>query len=251
MLPVMACALISLHAPMLRPIPPPLTLRMCEPSTPEAADDAASSGLSPLAALAATQAETPAVDSPPTSSAACAATQTPDERRRSLLLGAAAPIAAAGLYAFQRLNPVNPVSLLAAMESRSPPVNTALANGKPTLIEFYAPWCIACRESAPNMLRFEKRYDQKVNFVVCNAEDPQYAQLVRLFGVDGIPHLALIDEQRKLRSTLVGEVPASVVESSIAALAEGRTLPYDALNAEPEAQQAPGSATSSSGEQAS
>ena len=49
-------------------------------------------------------------------------------------------------------------------------------------------------------------------------------------GVDSIPHLALIDETRKLRSTLVGEVPEKVVEESIDALAERRRLPYDVLN---------------------
>ena len=41
-------------------------------------------------------------------------------------------------------------------------------------------------------------------------------------------HLALIDEQRELRSTLVGEVPEALVERSVEALALGRPLPYDA-----------------------
>ena len=63
------------------------------------------------------------------------------------------------------------------------------------------------------MVRLQKRYADRVSFVVCNAEDPQYAQYVRLFGVDGIPHLALIDGAaggRKLRGTLIGEIPESV-----------------------------------------
>jgi hypothetical protein len=78
------------------------------------------------------------------------------------------------------------------------------------------------------MMRLEKRFGDRVNFVVCNAEDPKYAQLVRLFGVDGIPHYALIGEDRKLKSTLVGEVPEAIVESSLDALADGRPLPYGA-----------------------
>jgi len=145
-----------------------------------------------------------------------------------LILGIASPLAAAGLYACQRANPVNPVRLLAAMEDRSPSLPDALGSGTPTLLEFYAPWCVSCRESAPAMMRLEKRFGGKVNFVVCNAEDPQYSQLVRLFGVDGIPHLAFIDSDRKLRSTLIGEVPEALVEQSVLALADGRSLPYDA-----------------------
>ena len=183
--------------------------------------------LSSLSSLAATQDELQIAATSAAPTAACDVRQTPDERRRSLLLGVTAPIAAAALYAFQRANPVNPVKLLAAMEARSPALPEALASGTPTLLEFYAPWCISCREAAPAMMRFEKRYEGKVNFVVCNAEDPQYADIVRYFGVDGIPHLALIDEKKKLRSTLIGEVPETVVGASLKALANGTPLPYD------------------------
>jgi hypothetical protein len=52
--------------------------------------------------------------------------------------------------------------------------------------------------------------------------------LVRLFGVDGIPHLSLISSERKLAGTLVGAVPERVVESSLEALATGKPLPYGA-----------------------
>ena len=198
---------------------------------PQPADDAsAPPALSALSRLAETQDDVAAAAATPgVPSAACAVTQTPDERRRSLILGVAAPMAATALYAYQRANPVNPIKLLAALEARSPELPTALASGTPTLLEFYAPWCVSCRDGAPTMLRLEKRFSGKVNFVVCNAEDPQYAQLVRLFGVDGIPHLAFIDSERKLRSTLVGEVPEKIVEQSVDALASGRPLPYDAM----------------------
>lgn len=225
MLPLTAALLVAFspHVPAHAP-------RACVHMAADDTDASPPPPLSALSSLAATQDEAvPAVIDPSSPGAACAAMQTPDERRRSLLLGIAAPLAAVGLYCFQRANPVNPIKLLAALEARSPELPTALASGTPTMIEFYAPWCIACKESAPSMLRLEKRYSDKVNFVVCNAEDPRYAELVRLFGVDGIPHLALIDSQRKLRSTLVGEVPEKVVEDSIAALAEGRPLPYDAV----------------------
>ena len=83
------------------------------------ADDEGNASPSPLAALAATDSSAVATTATPGSSAACVAEQTPSERRRSLILGIAAPLAASAFYAFQRLNPVNAVNLLALMEAVS------------------------------------------------------------------------------------------------------------------------------------
>ena len=178
--------------------------------------------LSALSALASTQDESIAIT--PMISTACAA-PTPSERRRSVILAAAAPLAATALYAFQRANPVSPVNLLALMEERSPALPDALASGRATCVEFYAPWCISCKESAPSMLRFEKRFGDRINFVTINGDDPRNAELVRLFSVDAVPHLALIGSDRKLKGTLIGEVPPAVVESSLEKLGEGEQLP--------------------------
>eukprot|EP00900_Chrysochromulina_parva_P003477 jgi/Chrpa1/1312/Chrysochromulina_OHIO_Genome00010784-RA len=113
-----------------------------------------------------------------------------------------------------RLNPVNPVALLTRMEERSPALSDALASGNPTLVEFYAPWCTSCKEAAPSMMRMQAHYQGRVNFVVVNGDDPRNLDLVRLFGVDGIPHLSLISSERKLAGTLVGAVPERGVEGS-------------------------------------
>jgi len=183
---------------------------------------------SPLAALAAT--ESPATLSMPetalASTGACAAAPTESERRRSVVIGATAALGAIATYCYQRANPLNPVQLLDLMAQRSPKLPAALESGMPTIVEFYAPWCVSCRESAPAMLRFEKLFGERVNFVVLNGEDPANAQLVRLFGVDGIPHLAFIGGNRKLQGTLIGAIPEAIVEQSLSALVEGRPLPY-------------------------
>ena len=198
---------------------------MSSPLPPPPKDEA-----SPLAALAATEQgpgdDNNAATTAAYSSAACAAAPSQSERRRSTILGGGAALAAAALYGFQRANPVNPAALLRLMEERSPTLPEALESGRPTLIEFYAPWCISCKESAPYMLKLEKRYGDRINFVTINGDDQSNAELVRLFGVDGVPHLALIGSDRKLKGTLIGEVPQAVVERSCNSLAEGRPLPY-------------------------
>ena len=176
---------------------------------------------SPLAALAETAVSPPVV----TSTAACAEIS-PSERRRNLILAISSPVAAAAVYATQKLNPVNPVALLQRMETTSVALPDALATGRPTLVEFYAPWCVSCKESAPSMMRLEKQFSDKVNFVVINGDDPSNENLVRTFGVDGVPHLALIDGTRKLAGTLIGAVPDRVVEESVQALASGQPLPF-------------------------
>jgi thiol-disulfide isomerase/thioredoxin len=219
----------------------PSTPIMCDREEPLQDPDAAVAQEPPrfssLSALAATEASAldPVSEQPvkaPMSSAACAVTQSPSERRRSLVMGVTAPLAAACLYTFQRLNPVNPVALLRRMEERSPSLPDALSTGRPTLLEFYAPWCVSCKESAPTMMRLEARFANQVSFVTVNGDDPSNEKLVRLFGVDGVPHFALIDGGRKLQGTLIGDIPDSVLEQSVTALAEGRPLPYGAVQAE-------------------
>ena len=71
---------------------------------------------------------------------------------------------------------------------------------------------------------------KKANFVVVDGDAPENAQLVRTFGVDGIPHVALISAERKLAATLVGGIPESVLEADAVALVSGRPLPYGATS---------------------
>ena len=41
----------------------------------------------------------------------------------------------------------------------------ALSNGRPTVLEFYADWCEACREMAPTMHSIEDEFKEDLNIV--------------------------------------------------------------------------------------
>jgi len=138
--------------------------------------------------------------------------------RRNLALAIGSPLAAAALYFYQRANPFNPIELLRRMERQSLPLPEALANGRGTVIEFYAPWCVSCREMAPHMYRLEKRYGDKVNFVLVDGADPKNSKLVQVFGVDGVPHIDFISRERKMLTTLIGEAPGAMIEANIQGL---------------------------------
>ena len=218
-----ASALRAKPAAPLRAHP---AVRMAEASNADTDEAGAPSPLSTLAVTAATAPVT-------ASTAACVPTYSPDERRRNAVLAIVSPLAATALYLTQRANPVSAVALLKRMEEQSPALPDALATGRPTLVEFYAPWCTSCKEAAPSMMRLEKQYGDRVNFVVINGDDPRNVNAVNMFGVDGIPHLALISSKRQLAGTLIGDIPERVLDESLRALADGRPLPYGADPAPP------------------
>jgi len=151
----------------------------------------------------------------PADAAALQATARTPVPRRNVALAAGSALAAASLYAYQRLDPLDPVTLLRKLEAESPPLPQALASGRGTLVEFYAPWCAECREMAPMMYRLEKEYAGRVNFVLVDGADPKNEQLVSLFSVDGVPHFGFISAERKLLQTLIGNVPRQAMEASL------------------------------------
>ena len=60
------------------------------------------------------------------------------------------------LFLFLARGGVNSSSPLDKLARNSLEPNIALANGKPTLIEFYANWCEVCRQMAPSILLIEE-----------------------------------------------------------------------------------------------
>ena len=116
---------------------------------------------------------------------------------------------------------------LAKLERASTPLDDALRNGRPTVLEFYADWCEVCKESAPTVYAVETAHGDAVNFVMLNIDNARWSDEMDAYGVDGIPHLEFLSAEGESEGFIVGKFPREVLESNVAALEAGeRELPY-------------------------
>lgn len=106
------------------------------------------------------------------------------------------------------------------------PLNEALANQKPTLVEFYANWCTSCQAMAADMDTLRTSHPDDVNFVMLNVDNPNWLPEVLRYDVDGIPHLVYLDASGQTVAQAVGEQPLSILKADVDALVAGQALPY-------------------------
>mmetsp|Transcript_41749 Transcript_41749/g.61304 ORF Transcript_41749/g.61304 Transcript_41749/m.61304 type:complete len:167 (+) Transcript_41749:344-844(+) len=108
------------------------------------------------------------------------------------------------------------------MQRQSAPVTTIGTNGKPTVVDFWAPWCENCKAAAPTLHKIEEEYKGKVNFVMVDADGDGAAtwEMIGKFGVDAIPHLALVSSEGYVETALIGPIPASVLREDLNCLLE-------------------------------
>ena len=108
---------------------------------------------------------------------------------------------------------------------RSLDPQTALTNGRPTLIEFYADWCQVCREMAPSMLELEQSSREQLDVVLVNVDNPRWQDLVDRYDVNGIPQLNLFNAEGEPRGRSLGLRSSEELQLLSAALLENQPLP--------------------------
>jgi thiol-disulfide isomerase/thioredoxin len=115
---------------------------------------------------------------------------------------------------------------LAAMAAASTSLETALANDKPSLMEFYADWCTSCQAMAKDMGDLKQEYGDRVNFVMLNVDNSKWLPEMLHYRVDGIPHFVFLDAQGESIASTIGEQPHIAMAANLEAMTTGAELPY-------------------------
>lgn len=144
-------------------------------------------------------------------------------RRDRMVLAAIAALL--GLLLLWLRGGLHPEASLERLARQSLDLPVALTNGKPTLVEFYADWCQACRAMAPAMDTVERRYGDSLDVVLLNVDNPRWQPEVERFEVNGIPHLELFDADGGPVGRALGARTTSELEALVEALIDRRPLP--------------------------
>ena len=91
----------------------------------------------------------------------------------------------------------------------------ALTNGKPTYLEFYAEWCEICKEMAPEVTELKNNFDNEINFVFLNVDNPKWDKFIKQFKVNGIPQINIFDSNSNLQATFTGLQEEKTLKNSL------------------------------------
>lgn len=119
-----------------------------------------------------------------------------------------------------------PAASLETLAESATPLEQALVNGKPSLMEFYANWCTSCQAMAGEMAELRTAYGSEVNFVMLNVDNTKWLPEMLHYRVDGIPHFVYLDGTGESVATAVGEQPKTIIAQNLDALIADATVPY-------------------------
>lgn len=133
---------------------------------------------------------------------------------------------ALGVALFFGLQTETSATSLEAQAEQSTPLEVALSNGKPTLMEFYANWCTSCQAMAKDLGELKQQYAESVNFVMLNVDNSKWLPEILNYRVDGIPHFVFLGQNGKAIAQTIGEQPRPVMQANLDALVAALPLPY-------------------------
>lgn len=116
---------------------------------------------------------------------------------------------------------------LETLAASSTPLEVALSNGKPSMIEFYAPWCTTCQMMAGDLASLKREYEGRVNFVMLNIDNSNWLPEILKYDVNGIPHFVFLNPGGEAVGQAIGEQPLPVLKANLEALVANQPLPYN------------------------
>lgn len=162
-------------------------------------------------------------------------------RRRNALVATASLGLATAQWLYRYTHPTEPLQLLWELSRQSAPLSVIGRNGRPTVVDIWAPWCTTCRAAAPTLAAIEAQYAGRVNFCVVNGDDMAARPVISALRVDAIPHVAMVEADGTVATALIGAVPKHVLEADIEVLLQNakagdnndqpkKVLPYQMLD---------------------
>ena len=118
-------------------------------------------------------------------------------------------------------SPLSGLISLKNLAQNATPYEEAIANGKPTLLEFYADWCSTCQGMSGTIEKLEAQYGDRVNLVMLDIDDPQWDELGQQYKVTGIPQYNFLDADENKIESFIGKVPQSILAQTFEKLVGG------------------------------
>lgn len=143
-------------------------------------------------------------------------------RLRNLAIAAIAIVLAIALALGARTQ--NSTASLEGQAHAAVPIDVALSNGKPTLMEFYANWCTSCQAMAPDLAAIKSQFGDLINFSMLNVDNTKWLPEISKYRVDGIPHFVFFDAKGQPIAQTIGEQPRQILAARLTELVAGATI---------------------------
>jgi len=100
-------------------------------------------------------------------------------------------------------------------------IEKATASGKPTVVDFWAPWCAPCRMSKPVLEKLAREYQDNVSFWAVNSDQNQ--GLLQELKIYSIPTVLFIQDG-KIIARIAGAQREDAYRQMFEALVTGRSM---------------------------
>ena len=85
-------------------------------------------------------------------------------------------------------------------------------------------WCGNCKAAAPTLASIEEEYKSRINFVMVNGDLGDNWPIIERFGVDAIPHLAMVGADGQVETALIGPIPKGVLREDLNVMLENARM---------------------------